>query len=239
MDSSWELVRAWVKGKDFTFSVQFSHSYPLKISIPSLFSEGTFRAFLFFFFFSKTRNSLGSSPKGLFLEVIYCISHGVFQTLTAQTWQRNICRFSSSLRKFLLYDSTLLQKSTSWESLSQRKYKTAVIWQVVCFFWILFHEFIVYKTSSSAVAPKQNWKRLKPYSCTCILQDFIRSADGSCFFCTTWIQPFLISSTKLLRFSDKLSLGSVAQRNSSLRVMQMKFSWKSDGLRSWLPFSFN
>lgn len=131
-------------------------------------------------FFSNTRNSFGSSLKGFLLKVIYCTPCGSFQTLTAQTWQRRIGRFSLSLWKFLLYEPLLLQKSLSWESLSQRKYGTAVIWHVASFlFWILF---MVYKTSNSTVAPKQNRRRLKPYSCKCILQDFKRSAGSGCFF---------------------------------------------------------
>lgn len=153
-------------------------------------------------FFPNMRNSFGSSLKGLSLKVIYCVPCGSFQTLTAQTWQRKIGRFSLSLWKFLLHEPTLLQKSLSWESLSQGKYGTAVIWHVVSFFfWILFK---VYKTSNSTVAPKQNRRRLKPYSCKCILQDFIRSGNGDHFFDVTWIWSSPMSSRILLTFSDWL-----------------------------------
>lgn len=158
-------------------------------------------------FFSNMRNSFGSSLKGLFLKVIYCTPCGSLQTLTAQTWQRRIGRFSLSLWKFLLYGPTLLQKSLSWESLSQRKYGTAVIWHVISFFfWILF---MVYKTSNSTVALKQNRRRLKPYSCKCILQDFVRSADSGHFFDATWIRSSPMSSRTLLTFSDWLQVSVV------------------------------
>lgn len=196
MDSIQELVWTWIKGKDFTISVQFRHSSPLEISLPSPITEGAFQAFFFFQYEEFLwLQLLGSLSQGYLLHALWELPNINCSNLAEENgW------FFLSLWKFLLYEPTLLQKSLSWEFLSQRKYGTAVIWHVVSFFfWILL---MVYNTSNSTVAPKQSRRRLKPYSRKCILQDFIRSADSGHFFGATLIWSCPMSSRILLTFSN-------------------------------------
>lgn len=144
MDSNWKLIWTWINGKDFTVTVKFSHSSPLKIRFSCPITEGTFHAISF----PIWGIPLAPALRVFFFRVLYCTPSGSFQTVIAQTWQGTICRFSLFSWKFLLYELYELEKSLSWESVSQRKYESAVICD--------FHFFPGFYKWYSTVTLKQN-----------------------------------------------------------------------------------
>lgn len=158
---------------------------------------------------------LAPASRVFFLRVLYCTPCGSFQRVIAQTWQRTICRFSLFLWKFLLYKLFELQKSLSWESVSQRKYEASVIWLVISFYFLDFIHGTAQLLLNGTVlqvhlARVQKefrewlvlWYHLKPVISR-VLQD---TADIS------WLIPSI----------SAYFTSSVAQRNSSWSGWQMK-----------------